>query len=860
MTIVLIDNGSLEPAATLNLRTVASQLSAAVGVHVHPISWKHSDRISLAALDGDAAAWTLLPWMAAQLAAGERDFVFIPFFISAQGAIGSALRQDLEKLQTPATPFRFTFTASLASTDAIPRIVAARIRQTIKTAEITLTPPPVIVVDHGGPSPLSAALRNQIADMVRLLLPGSTVGPVVAASMEGEEHPHNHPILADQLRAPGFNSGPVIIALLFLSPGRHAGPGGDIAQICGAAELENPALRCDLTDLIGTHPLAADALELALRHTLSQLLPFDPSMSATTTSAPTASKPLVKNETIKSESNFLRGHILRDLADPTTGTITEDSSLLTKFHGIYPQDDRDLRNQRRKENKEKAFSFMARIRVPGGVCTPAQWLALDALADSHANGTLKITTRQAFQFHGILKGNLRPAIKAVNAQLMDTLAACGDVNRNVMANPNPDQSALHADVLRLAKAISDHLSPRTRAYHEIWVADELVAGGEPDHEPLYGTTYLPRKFKTVIAIPPSNDVDIYAHDLGFIAIADESGKKLLGFNVTVGGGLGMSHNQIETYPRLADILGFCTLDQVVDVAEKVMLVQRDYGDRTDRKHARLKYTIADRGIVWFRAEVEKRLGYFLGSPRRFEFTSTGDRYGWVEGEHGNAHYTLFIMSGRIKDALKHALREIATAHDGDFRLTANQNLMIAGVTPAQRPVIEALLKKHGLDTANSASGLALNAMSCVALPTCGLALAESERYLPELVKNLEAEIEAAGLRDDAITLRITGCPNGCGRPYLAEIGFVGRAPGKYNIYLGAAFNGSRCNTLFKASVPVAEIVPLLGPIIRRYALERTPGERFGDFTIRTGYVNHTGTPADFHEASKVAPAAAPALA
>ena len=522
---------------------------------------------------------------------------------------------------------------------------------------------------------------------------------------------------------------------------------------------------------------------------------------------------------------------------------------------IYPQDDRDLRNQRRKENKEKAFSFMARIRVPGGVCTPAQWLALDALADSHANGTLKLTTRQAFQFHGILKGNLRPAIKAVNAQLLDTLAACGDVNRNVMANPNPDQSALHAETLRLAKAISDHLSPRTRAYHEIWVADELVAGGEPDHEPLYGATYLPRKFKTVIAIPPSNDVDIYAHDLGFIAIADDSGKKLLGFNVTVGGGLGMSHNQIDTYPRLADILGFCTVDQVVDVAEKVMIVQRDFGDRTERKHARLKYTIADRGIIWFRSEVEKRLGYFLGSPRRFEFTSTGDRYGWVEGENGTAHYTLFIMSGRVKDALKTALREIAQAHTGDLRLTANQNLMIAGVTPAQRPVIEALLKKHRLDTANHASGLALNAMSCVALPTCGLALAESERYLPELVKNLEAEMETAGLRDDAIIVRITGCPNGCGRPYLAEIGFVGRAPGKYNIYLGAAFNGSRCNALYKPSVLIADIVPLLGPIIRRYALERTQGESFGDFTIRAGYVKHTGTPADFHEAKAEKPAA-----
>jgi len=852
MIIALIDNGSLEPAATLNLRRVAAALTANVGVLVHPVSWKHSDRIAPAELAGTPAA-TLKPWMSAQLAAGERDFVFLPFFISPQGAIGSSLRDDLEKLQSPAAPFRTVFTPSLASAQVIPPIIADRIRQKIQTAG--LTTPPVIVVDHGGPSPTSAALRDQVAAQVRALL-GPAVGPLVAASMEGEQHPHNLPLLADQLCKAGFDTGDVVIALLFLSPGRHAGTGGDIAQICQATTSAQPSLRCHPTELIGSHPLAVETLTHALRSTLAT--PF--SMSASATPAAPASKPLAKNEIIKTESNFLRGHILRDLTDTTTGTITEDSAQLTKFHGIYAQDDRDLRNQRRRESKEKAFSFMARIRVPGGVCTPAQWLALDALADSHANGTLKITTRQAFQFHGILKGNLRPSIKAINAQLMDTLAACGDVNRNVMANPNPEQSALHAETLRLAKAISDHLSPRTRAYHEIWVADELVGGGEPDHEPLYGSTYLPRKFKTVIAIPPSNDVDIYAHDLGFIAIADESGQKLLGFNVTVGGGLGMSHNQIETYPRLADILGFCTVDQVVDVAEKVMLVQRDHGDRTERKHARLKYTIADHGIVWFRTEVEKRLGYTLSAPRRFEFTSTGDRYGWVAGENGNAHFTLFIMSGRVKDAFKLALREIATAHTGDFRLTANQNLMIAGVTPTQRPIIEALLKKHGLDTANAASGLALNAMSCVALPTCGLALAESERYLPELVKLLETEIEAAGLRDDAITLRITGCPNGCGRPYLAEIGFVGRAPGKYNIYLGAAFNGSRFNTLFRPNVPVAEIVSLLGPIIRRYALERTAGERFGDFTLRTGIVNHTGTPADFHEASKVAPAVAPATA
>jgi sulfite reductase (NADPH) hemoprotein beta-component len=570
---------------------------------------------------------------------------------------------------------------------------------------------------------------------------------------------------------------------------------------------------------------------------------------------PEPEKALSKNESIKAASNFLRGNILRDLADTSTGTITEDSSQLTKFHGIYAQDDRDLRNQRRKEGKEKAFSFMARVRVPGGVCTTAQWLALDSLADEFANGTLKLTTRQAFQFHGVLKGNLRRTINGVNKALLDTLAACGDVNRNVMCNPNPEQSALHAETLRVTKAIADHLLPRTRAYHEIWVGDDLVAGGEPESEPLYGATYLPRKFKIVVAVPPSNDVDIYGHDLGFIAIADDSGKKLLGFNVTVGGGLGMSHNQLETFPRIADVLGFCRVDQVVDVAEKILTTQRDYGDRADRKHARLKYTIEDRGLLWFRAEVERRLGYRLGSPRRFEFTHTGDRYGWVEGENGTAHFTLFLLSGRIKDGLKKALRAIAIAHHGDFRLTANQNLMIAGVTPANRPSIEALLKKHKLDTANQASGLALNAMSCVALPTCGLALAESERYLPDLVAALETEIEAAGLRDDAIVLRITGCPNGCGRPYLAEIGFVGRAPGKYNVYLGAAFNGSRLNTLYKASVPTAEIVPLLGPIIRRYAVERTPHERFGDFVIRTGYVNPTFTAHDFHEGKKVAQAA-----
>ena len=575
-------------------------------------------------------------------------------------------------------------------------------------------------------------------------------------------------------------------------------------------------------------------------------------MSTTMSTTPSAAeKPLHKNEHLKAGSNFLRGNILRDLADPSTGSITEESAQLTKFHGIYPQDDRDLRHQRRKEGREKAFSFMARVRVPGGVCSPGQWLALDALADQYANGTLKLTTRQAFQFHGILKGNLWRTINGINHTLLDTIAACGDVNRNIMCNPNPEQSALHGEVHQVACAISKHLLPRSHAYHELWVGDQLVGGGEPEHEPIYGKTYLPRKFKIAIAVPPSNDVDLFSQDLGYIAIIGAAGE-LVGFNLAVGGGMGMSHNQVETFPRLADLLGFCTVPQAVEVAEKIVTVQRDFGDRTDRKHARLKYTIADRGLAWFRHEVERRLGYQLGAPHTFHFTATGDRYGWVASHDGRSHFTLFVQSGRVKDdatyRLKSALREIALVHQGDFRLTANQNLIIANVAAADRPRIEALLKKHRLDTANDASGLKLNAMSCVALPTCGLALAESERYLPALIALLEAEFEAAGLRHDEVTLRITGCPNGCSRPVLAEIGLVGKSPGKYNVYLGAAFNGSRLNTLYKSNVPDSEFVALLGPIIRRYALERNSGERFGDFAIRAGYVTPTGTPQDFHEA------------
>ncbi len=554
-------------------------------------------------------------------------------------------------------------------------------------------------------------------------------------------------------------------------------------------------------------------------------------------------------EEIKEDSKYLRGSILDELADESTGGYSDASHQIGKFHGTYLQDDRDQRRERRKQKLERAFIFMLRIRVPGGVCTPDQWQKIDSLADSHANGTIKLTTRQAFQLHGILKHNLKPTIAGVNKALLDTIAACGDVNRNVMCNPNPDESAVHGEVHKLARAISDHLTPRTHAYHEIWLDGEKVAGGEEEEEPIYGRTYLPRKFKTVIAVPPSNDVDIFAHDLGYIAIVEDG--KVVGYNVTVGGGMGMDHNKPETYPQTARILGFCSPEQAVDVAEKVVTTQRDFGDRINRKHARLKYTIDDRGIDWFRGEVESRLGYKLEEARPFEFTSNGDRYGWKETVNGNWNFTLFILSGRVRDdetvKLKSALKEIAEMHDGEFRLTANQNLVIANVPTEKKDTVTEILTKHGVDAENRQSGLRHSAMSCVALPTCGLALAESERMLPDLVSEVENIFIENGLRDDEVTLRVTGCPNGCARPYLAEIGFVGKVPGKYNIYLGAAHNGSRLNKLWKISVKQDDIPAELTPVIQQYARERQDGEHFGDFVVRAGIIAETTDGRNFHE-------------
>ena len=560
-------------------------------------------------------------------------------------------------------------------------------------------------------------------------------------------------------------------------------------------------------------------------------------------------KKLSVNEGIKTRSNYLRGTIEEGLADLSTGSMSEDDQQLLKFHGTYQQDDRDLRNDRRKHRLEKAYSFMIRIRVPGGVATPQQWIETDRLATQFANGTIKLTTRQAFQFHGIIKTNLKRTIAEINQAAMDTIAACGDVNRNVMCNPNPYLSSVHAEVLKAAQDISTHLTPATRAYHEIWLDGEKVESTEEEQEPIYGKTYLPRKFKITIAVPPSNDVDIFANCLSFIAIVEDG--KLVGYNVAVGGGMGSTHGNEATYPRLADVIGFCTPEQVVDVAEKVVLVQRDFGDRTDRKHSRFKYTVDDHGPEWILAKLNEYLGYDLGPVRSYEFTDNGDRFGWVEDENGNFHYTLFVEGGRVLDTATYPMRtgllEIARIHDGDFRLTANQNLVIANISVKKRSEIEALLEKYGMAHSHERSALRLSSIACVALPTCGLALAEAERYLPVVITNLEEDLEAAGLRHDAITIRMTGCPNGCGRPFISEIGFVGRGPDRYNLYLGGGHAGQRLSKLYREDIHADEIRGLLAPIFQRYAKELIEGERFGDFVIRAGYVAATVQGKDFHK-------------
>ncbi|MFY2153627.1 assimilatory sulfite reductase (NADPH) hemoprotein subunit [Mammaliicoccus sciuri] len=552
-------------------------------------------------------------------------------------------------------------------------------------------------------------------------------------------------------------------------------------------------------------------------------------------------------EHIKNRSNYLRGTIKEGLADEITGAIAEDDTKLLKFHGSYMQDDRDIRDERRKQKLEPAYSFMIRVRVPGGTATADQWIAMDDISTEYANNTIKLTTRQAFQFHGILKRNLKSSMQSIHHAVMDSLAACGDVNRNVMCNPNPYQSGVHKEVDTLATKISDHLSPQTGAYHEIWLDDEKIVDTKEEVEPMYGKTYLPRKFKIGIAVPPSNDIDVYSQDIGLIAVIEDD--QLVGFNVTVGGGMGMTHGDTKTYPQVGRLLGYFPKEEAVDVCEKILTIQRDYGNRENRKNARFKYTVDRVGVDFIREELNKRLGWEIEEAKPFEFKHNGDRYGWTEGS-GKWHFTLFIQNGRVKDTsdykLKTALREIAEIHTGDFRLTPNQNLIIANVAKSKKQQIQKIIDQYGITDGEHYTGLRRNSMACVAFPTCGLAMAESERYLPTLINKIEGLLDEAGLNEEEITIRMTGCPNGCARPALAEIAFIGKAPGKYNMYLGGGFTGNRLNKLFKENIGEDEILESLKPILIQYGKEKNDGEHFGDFVIRKGIIKEVQSGQDFH--------------
>ncbi|KAF2739020.1 thiamine diphosphate-binding protein [Polyplosphaeria fusca] len=572
--------------------------------------------------------------------------------------------------------------------------------------------------------------------------------------------------------------------------------------------------------------------------------------------------PPITNEDIKIASNFLRGTIEEGLQDTSTGAIAASDQQLTKFHGTYMQDDRDLRDERKAQGLEPAYSFMIRCRLPGGVATPSQWLQMDAISTNLGNETMKLTTRQTFQFHGVVKGKLKPAMQAINKALMTTIAACGDINRNVMCSSLPQHSQYHSEVHAVSKRISDHLLPSTTAYHEIWLEDDetkekrKVAGDAiVDHEPLYGPTYLPRKFKITIAIPPHNDTDVYAHDVGLIAIKGADGH-LEGFNVLAGGGMGVTHNNKKTYPRTGSMFGYVPVDKAHLACEKIMLVQRDNGDRKNRKHARLKYTIDDMGVDVFRGTVEELLGFKFEEPKAFQFESNIDTFGWQKDENELNHFTFFIENGRIEDTadfpMKTGLIEIAKFcrdngnNKAEFRLTGNQHLILSNVASDVLPQVKDLMQKYKLDATNF-SGLRLSSSACVAFPTCGLAMAESERYLPELITKLEGTIEEAGLRQDSIVMRMTGCPNGCARPWLAEVAFVGKAYGAYNMYLGGGYHGNRLNKLYRSSIKEDEILDIMKPLIKQYAQERQQGERFGDFVIRAGYIKETTHGTNFHE-------------
>ena len=559
---------------------------------------------------------------------------------------------------------------------------------------------------------------------------------------------------------------------------------------------------------------------------------------------------LADNERLKAESDYLRGTIVEDLQDRMTGGFTADNFQLIRTHGMYQQDDRDIRAERQKQKLEPLHNVMLRARLPGGIITPTQWLAIDKFADDYTSyGSIRLTTRQTFQFHGVLKPNIKLMHQTLNSIGLDSIATAGDVNRNVLCTSNPVESELHQEAYEWAVKLSEHLLPKTRAYAEIWLDEERVETTDVV-EPILGSTYLPRKFKTTVVIPPQNDIDVHANDLSFVAISDNG--KLVGFNVLVGGGLAMTHGDNSTYPRTADDFGFIALEHTLAVAEAVVTTQRDWGNRVNRKNAKTKYTLDRVGADTFKAEVERRAGVEFSESRPYEFTHRGDSFGWVAGIDGKHHLTLFIENGRLLDfagkSLKTGMAKIAEIHQGDFRLTANQNLIVAGVAEADKAAIESLAREHGLLN-DTVSNQRKNSMACVAFPTCPLAMAEAERYLPTLVDDVEGILEKNDLAGESIILRVTGCPNGCGRAMLAEIGLVGKGPGKYNMYLGSDLGGTRVPKLYKENVDEAGVLTEIDALSARWSAERNNDEAFGDFVIRAGIVDEVKVSVrDFHHA------------
>lgn len=544
-----------------------------------------------------------------------------------------------------------------------------------------------------------------------------------------------------------------------------------------------------------------------------------------------------KVEQVKAASNALRGSIAGELAEPTR-LFSEDTVQILKFHGVYQQDDRDRRKEARALGLDKHHMMMIRTRIPGGIVSPSSYLAHDSIAGELGSGTLRVTTRQDFQLHGVLKSNLKEAIRRINDGLLTTLGGCGDQERNIMCCPAPLQDRLRDEVRDVLPQLVAGLTPTTRAYLEIWLDGELAASSEPDPpDTLYGDRYLPRKFKTALAIEGDNCVDVYANDLGLVARRNSDGG-LAGFDVLVGGGLGRTANKPNTWPAVALQLGYTPPEDVVDVARAVVSVQRDHGNRSDRRHARLKYLLAERGIDWFRSEVETVLGHELAPARTLRWPSAADHLGWHEQEEGHCFYGLYVENGRIGDddsqQLRTALRSLVEQLAPQILLTPQQNVILAGLRARDRDVLFEAFERHGVTPSEEVPRTIRHAMACPAWPTCGLAVAEAERAMPALVRELAVLQDSAGLGEQPISVRMTGCPNGCARPYLGDVGFVGTTLGKYDVLLGGDFEGTRLNELYAHNVPLTEIPELLQGPLEEYARTREPGQGFGDWCARRG--------------------------